>query len=388
MVNRTRVLDVIRQFGPIAKMEVAERTGLTFAAVANIIKELESSGMIVSKGEGESTGGRKPILFEMNEEACYMVAVDFSVEEIQMAIMDLVTRECARMKTSAPIDGEPDSYIEIIVAGVRQMMTEAGIDERKILGVGVSAPGPVFAGTGQIFYPPNLPRWKEVPLKERIELALGLPVKVEKDANLAALGEKWFGAGREADNLIYVLVGEGLGAGVIIEGSLYHGQEFGAGEIGHVTVDMNGPPCNCGNDGCLEAMASGIAMVREVRAKLRQGEPSSFFQRGEVTFPRFLEALSEGEPLARSVADEASRVLGVGLAGVFNAFHPQKLLIGGKVPEVYPRMVEIAAAIAQKRVVSVFRDRLDICAGELKGRSSLIGAAASVMEDMFTLKLR
>ncbi|WP_245891167.1 ROK family transcriptional regulator [Desmospora activa] len=387
-MNRTRVLDVIRRFGPIAKMEVAAKTGLTFAAVANIVKDLESAGMIVSKGEGESTGGRKPVLFEMNEEACYVVAVDFSVEDIQMAIMDLATRECAKIHTSAPVDGEPDSYIEIIVTGVRQMMAEAGIDEQKILGMGVSSPGPVFPTTGQIFYPPNLPRWKEVPLKERLEAALGLPVKVEKDANLAAMGEKWFGAGRKAENLIYVLVGEGLGAGVIIDGSLYHGQEFGAGEIGHITVDRNGPKCNCGNDGCLEAMASGIAMVREVRAKLRQGEQSSFFHQGEVTFPHFMEALSKREPLARSVADEASRVLGIGVAGVINAFHPQKLLIGGKVPEVYPQMVEIAAQIAQKRVVSVFRDRLNICTGELKGRSSLVGAAASVMEGMFTLRIR
>ncbi len=153
--------------------------------------------------------------------------------------MDVHTRIAGERRLPAPSGKNPRDYTLLAARAFRELVEESGVDEGKIIGCGVSTPGPVNAQTGEIFHPPNLP-WGVVPFKDLMEEALKMPVKVEKDANLSALGERWRGAGRDVENLIYVLVGEGIGGGIVIGGTLYQGNPFGAGEIGHVTVDIDG----------------------------------------------------------------------------------------------------------------------------------------------------
>ncbi|MBO2533003.1 MAG: ROK family protein [Thermoactinomycetaceae bacterium] len=387
-VNRTQVLDLFRTLGPLTKSEIAEHTQLTFAAVSKIVRDLESSGIVIPQGEGKSSGGRRPVLYALNPDALYVVAVDVSVEEIRVALMDVHTRIAGERRLPAPSGKNPRDYTLLAARAFRELVEESGVDEGKIIGCGVSTPGPVNAQTGEIFHPPNLP-WGVVPFKDLMEEALKMPVKVEKDANLSALGERWRGAGRDVENLIYVLVGEGIGGGIVIGGTLYQGNPFGAGEIGHVTVDIDGFRCNCGNYGCLEAMASGLAVVRRVERELRRGAVSSAYPEDveSITLPVVLKALREGDDLTCRIFDDSARMLGIGLTGVFNSFAPEKVIIGGKMVRAYPKMVEIAAEITRQRVVSVLKDRVSIVPGELGEDASLIGAAALVIEDLFTLHL-
>lgn len=385
-LNQTRILDFIRKQGPVSKADIAERTQLTFMAVSKLINELIEIGILRVQGVGKSSGGRKPILYDLNPDALYVIGIDLSSDDIRLELMNFHTQFIAQRHLPAPPDKEPKSYIKAIVENVKQMVADANIDKTKLLGIGVSAPGPINTLSGEVLFPPNLPKWRIVPLQLRLQEALNIPVKVEKNANLSALGEKWFGVGSDVDNIVYVLLGDGIGGGIVIDGALYKGNQFGAGEIGHITIDHNGPRCNCGNYGCLEAMASSIAVVKRIREELLKGNKSHFYNANdEVNITAVLQALSNQDELTVRVVEEASYLLGIGLIGIINSFNPQKVIIGGNLPQAYPKMVEIAASVAKERVIPVFRDKLNIVPAGLGERSAITGAAALILEEIFTL---
>ncbi|MFS8513101.1 MAG: ROK family transcriptional regulator, partial [Planifilum fulgidum] len=164
-VNRTQVLDLFRTLGPLTKSEIAEHTRLTFAAVSKIVRDLESSGIIIPQGEGKSSGGRRPVLYALNPDALYVLAVDVSVEEVRVALMDVHTRIAGERRLPAPSGKKPRDYTLLAARAYRELVEESGVDEGKIIGCGVSTPGPVNAQTGEIFHPPHLP-WDVVPFKD------------------------------------------------------------------------------------------------------------------------------------------------------------------------------------------------------------------------------
>jgi len=195
-VNTTKVLDFIRKRVRVTKAELAEETTLTFAAISNIINGLLSAGMIKECGEGVSSGGRKPLLYELNSEALYVVGIDVSIDEqIRFGLFTFNTILVHELCMEPPDVKGPKEYIQIIKKGFNSLLEKGKIDDEKILGIGVSIPGPINSSTGEVVSPPNLPLWRNVPLKRMLEEELHIPIKIEKDANLSALGEKWFGAG-------------------------------------------------------------------------------------------------------------------------------------------------------------------------------------------------
>ncbi|PKR86413.1 ROK family protein [Heyndrickxia camelliae] len=380
-VNTTKVLDFIRKRVRVTKAELAEETTLTFAAISNIINGLLSAGMIKECGEGVSSGGRKPLLYELNSEALYVVGIDVSIDEqIRFGLFTFNTILVHELCMEPPDVKGPKEYIQIIKKGFNSLLEKGKIDDEKILGIGVSIPGPINSSTGEVVSPPNLPLWRNVPLKRMLEEELHIPIKIEKDANLSALGEKWFGAGKEVNNLIYLFVGEGIGSGVILNGTL-----IGNSEIGHCTIDSAGPRCNCGNYGCLELKASGLAIVKKVKEGLQLGYPSNYpYPSSEqITFSNVLKAIDSQDSFTLRIVDEAANFLGIGLTNVINNFNPDLIIIGGKLAEKYERMLELSAEIARNRAFEVFQKNLSIIPGKLKEKSIIMGAAALVLEDVF-----
>jgi predicted NBD/HSP70 family sugar kinase len=385
-MNSIKVLDIIRKKGRMTKAELAEETTLTFAAISNIINDLIKNGMINECGEGLSSGGRKPILYELNSEALYVMGIDISVDEkVRFGLFTFNTVLVSELCLDSPIIKGPDEYIEIIKKGIRELIEQEDIDYQKILGIGVSIPGPINSITGEVISPPNLPLWRQVPLKKILEKELQIPIKIEKDANLSALGEKWFGAGKEVENLVYLFVGEGIGSGVILNGTLINNKGFGIGEIGHCTIDSFGPRCNCGNYGCLELKASGLAILKRVKEGLQLGYKTSFHYPAieQISFSNILEAIEAKDPFTIEVVEEAAYYLGIGLTNVINYFNPDLIIIGGKLPEKYEKIIEISASIARNRAIEVFQKDLSIIPGSLKEKSTIMGAAALILEDIF-----
>ncbi len=234
-------------------------------------------------------------------------------------------------------DGGADDVVNRIAALARQVMerTEAMEPGSTCLGVGIGAPGPLDTARGIVHLTPNL-GWVNFPLRERMETALDLPAALDNDANCAVLGEWWMGAARGTRHALGITIGTGIGGGIIVDGRLYHGASDCAGEIGHASIDATGRRCKCGNDGCLEAYASGPAIARRAVEAIEAGAETGLLERAggrldAITAQTVYQAAHEGDELAREVVNDTARFLGSGLANLLNIFNPEVVVVCGGV---------------------------------------------------------
>jgi glucokinase len=276
----------------------------------------------------------------------------------------------------------PDQGLETVldrmVSLVGELMQEYAPGQ-KLEAVVVGAPGPLNSETGLIYEAPNL-KWKQVPLREVLQGALQVPVWVDNDANLAALGEYTYGYPLEYEVLLYLTVSTGIGGGIIIDGEIYRGIDGGAGEFGHMTILPRGPVCGCGNHGCLEALASGTAIARAAREEVSQGRCRAVREavkgRLEDIDARLIAELATGgDAEAGRIMEEAIGYLGIGVANLVNLFNPRAIVIGGGLSG-YPGMLDRVRQVVKERAYSSLGENLKILPAKLGGRAGLIGCLA------------
>ncbi len=246
----------------------------------------------------------------------------------------------AQVKTPTQASEGPEAVVRRIIQAIENVVAAGATDLR----IGIGAPGPLDPRRGIILDAPNLPGWINLPLRDILQERLGFPVAVGNDANLAALAEWRFGTGRGTQDLLYLTISTGIGGGVIIDGRLLIGHSGLAAELGHMTVDPDGPLCSCGHRGHLEALASGPAIARRARDMIEQGCPSGLAERlraGEpITATAVGEAASSGDALARQVLEEAGEAIGLHLASLAHAFNPEIIVLGGGVMNIGPLVFE------------------------------------------------
>lgn len=378
-----KLLNILRENGASSKVEISKAMNLTFPTITTLLNTLIDKGIVIESGKGVSKGGRRPILYRLNSESVYVIGIDITVHEIRLGLFNLEAELVRHHLLLSPVHKTPEAFAETVYKGVHLLVEAEKVKKDHVIGIGVSSPGPVNPKQGKVFSPPNLPLWKEVSLQSLLENKLRIPVKIEKDANVAALGEMWFGIGKDVSHLVYILISEGIGGGVIINRSLIDNDRFGVGEIGHGTVDMNGPLCNCGNYGCLEVMASGMAILKEYRRKLQRNSTELHQASADITYAMLLTALEKQEKIACRTVDESSKILGVGIINVINFFNPELIIIGGKIPKIYPKMIEIVNEMANQRVIDAFKSNLAIVPGKLQDNVNIMGAAALILEEVF-----
>ena len=272
----------------------------------------------------------------------------------------------------------PDAVIGRIVAAIKHV--SAGIE---LLGIGIGAAGACDTAHGIVTHSPNLPGWRDIPLRNSIQREFGVPTFMENDASAAALGEYCFGCEPEIRNLIYVSVGTGIGGGIIIDGQLYTGSSGAAGELGHMTIDINGPECPCGNIGCWETLASGTAMSKEAVRRIREGEATAILEYagGEidaVNGESILAAADAGDRLAKELISRAGRYLGVGLVNLVDIFNPQLILIGGGISNMGAMLLDPAIEVVKQRAFKLPADAVRIETARLGTDSTALGAVALV----------
>lgn len=320
----------------------------------------------------------------MAEAEPYVVGVDLGGTKIVSLAVAAGGHIMGRDRRPTEAAQGPEAIIQRIVASVRQAIAEADLRETKLKGVGISAPGPCDVRRGVVTHPPNLPGWEDIPLARIMSEALDVPTLLENDANAAAYGEHRFGAGRPYRHMIFITISTGIGGGIIVDGSIYAGASGAAGEVGHMTLEENGPPCGCGSRGCLEALSSGSAIAREAGTLLAQGR-----------CPLLARLLSEGRPLdaesvhltaqqgdadARAVIERAGRYLGLGLANLINIFNPQGIVLGGGLCQIGPMILDPARAVARERSFAQSFADVSIVEGELGDQAGALGVAALVSE--------
>jgi glucokinase len=256
----------------------------------------------------------------------------------------------------------------------------AGTALHDVAGVGVGSPGTIDLEAGVVTFSPNLPGWHDVPLRRMIEDELGLSCALENDANAAALGEAWQGAGREADSLVLLTLGTGIGGGIVADGHVWHGSRGVAGEIGHMCINPDGPECGCGNRGCLEAYASATAMVRRLREAIEAGARTALFERNdELTARSIHEAALAGDETARRNIAQTGRYLGVGVSNILHCLNPQVVAFSGGVTAAGAMLMDPLREEVDWRTMEHNRRGVRICFAELPDEAGIIGAARSFM---------
>lgn len=275
-----------------------------------------------------------------------------------------------------------DAVLDNIFASVEEALSTVS-DRRTLSGIGVGAPGPLDPWTGVLFNPPNLPGWDNTPIKTLFEQRFGLKTVVGNDANFAAVGEHRYGAGRGLAHIIYVTVSTGIGGGIIIDNRLLLGQCGFAGEVGHMTIDMDGRPCPCGNVGCLETLASGTAIARSARELVASGAQTSLNQipLQEITAKVVSQAASQGDVVAERIIRDAGFALGVGMVNLVHLFNPQRIIIGGGVSNAGESLWGPMRETVRTRAMTSCQRWLEIVPAALGDDAGIFGsiAAATLM---------
>jgi glucokinase len=275
-----------------------------------------------------------------------------------------------------------DAGLRRIAAAVRQVMPDDG---RRVCGIGIAAAGLVDVRRGVALSQSNLPGWQGAPLRQYFEDAFQLPTAIGNDANLAALAEQRYGAGKGASHLIYITISTGIGGGIISDGRIYSGADGFAGEVGHHTIDVHGPRCNCGNLGCLEVLASGTAMARDARSAIAAGRPSQILglaggDLAAISPVTIAKAAGMGDVLGHEIIDRAGTYIGFGLVNLIHLFNPRLFVIGGGVSNIGEPLFSAIRRTVAEHGIGPMSDGVRIVPAALGDDSGLLGAAALVLD--------
>lgn len=308
----------------------------------------------------------------------YVVGVDLGGTKIYTALAGEDGRVLAEIKVPTGAEKGLQHVVGRIVESVEQVQKAAAVPPRTVRALALGAPGPLDTATGIIHYAPNL-RWRNVHIRQILEERTAIPVMLDNDANLAALGEHVFGAGRGVENMVYITVSTGIGGGLILGGKIYRGITDEAGEIGHMTIQPYGPLCSCGNRGCLEAVASGTAIAREARDLVAGGAGQAILAAAggdpkKISAAVVASAAAGGDVEAVSIINKAARFLGIGIANILNLLNPSLVVLGGGVMEAGELIWKEIKHEVQNRALEAAWAVARLVPAELGGRAGIMGA--------------
>lgn len=328
-INRFKVLHSIRDHRLISRVAISRDTGLSQASVTGITAELIKEGLLFEKEAGESIGGRRPIMLALNPEGAYTVGVFMSVRQISVVIINLQADVIASYELLLEEEHyTPEQLADRIIQAVHSCIWEADFSKNQLSGVGIAIPGLVDSETGVVRFLPNY-GWENINFRDIIYEKIKIPTYIENSANTLTLAEQWFGEGRGLDNFLTVNLAHGIGMGIVINGQLYRGSNGMAGEFGHITIDTNGPLCRCGKQGCLEAYAGNIAILKSGKALAEAGQWTPDNPE-EISIEEILQKAQEGVSPLRELYRTAGEVLGLGLTNLIEIFNPIRIIVMGK----------------------------------------------------------
>ncbi|MGA6924682.1 MAG: ROK family protein [Desulfosarcina sp.] len=315
------------------------------------------------------------------------LGIDLGGTKILSTVSDARGRMRSRDHDETPSDEGRDAILRAIVQSARRALRKAGVEMADLSAVGVGAPGPSNPQTGILHVSPNLPGLRDIPITTILRERFGKPVFLINDANAAALAEYHFGAGRGSACFVYVTVSTGIGGGVLIDGRLFTGSTGGGAEIGHMTIDDKGPPCNCGNVGCWEALASGTALAKEAQRLIAKGQRTSMLEHAagdpeQVDAKVVQQAAEQGDDLAQLLVARTAHYLGTGLANLINIFNPDRIALGGGLIRMGDMLVDPATTVARQRSFQSAFASVRLTTAELGRNSGVLGAAAHALRQV------
>ncbi|MEW6226952.1 MAG: ROK family transcriptional regulator [Bacillota bacterium] len=385
LMNRLLVRDMIRKQGPIARYEIAKAAGLTPPTVTSIVNDMIAAGVVREVGRGQSTGGRRPVMLELNPRAGFVFAVRIQRGETVAALLDLASNVLETRRVELNTSSAED-VADAIGEAFSSLLTATGVPQDQVLWCAVASPGLVDSYRGVVERSSNLV-WEKVPFGAMLSGRLsGIPVHVENISNAAALGEKVYGSGQGCPNLIYLNLSVGIGAGIIIENEVYSGARGYAGEIGHMAVlPEGGPKCTCGRYGCFEAMCGIRAVLERVRSEV----PDEVFHRLGIAKHRISIDDAARAPLAeipevQRILLDTGRLIGIAIANLMSLFNSEMVILGGELGRAAgDAFLNVVAQAARERALWEIVEHVRIVKSTMREDPALMGAYALGIEKVF-----
>jgi predicted NBD/HSP70 family sugar kinase len=384
--NSSLVLRAIYDQGQISRADLARLTNLTRTTISDLVTDLQERGLVEEIGYGQSMGGRSPILLSVVDDARQIISVDLANDELRGAVVNL--RNEISSSESLPVHSQGGQEALMIVYELIDRLIAA--TSKPLLGIGIGTPGLVDTTSGVVLRAVNLD-WRGLPLGALLSARYRLPVYVANDSHLAALAQYMFGGKAYGSNLVVVKIGTGIGAGIVMHGHLFHGDGFGAGEIGHITVVENGQQCRCGNFGCLETVASGPAIIKRAQG-LADSQPNSLLNEladpvDGITFDTVQQAFEAGDGAASQVVAEAGRFLGIAAAHLVGTLNIHRIVFLSELARFGPSLLEVIRQEMLRRSLPTLAQDTHIELIGLRPEIVILGASALLLTHELGLSL-
>jgi glucokinase-like ROK family protein len=376
--NRNLILKIIYTEGSVSRADIARATGLTRTTASAVVNELIDEGLVVEIGTGRSLGGKPPILLQVVDDCRYLLGIDLADSEFRGVLVNL--RGQIKHRLAIPInDRDGEGALALVYQLVDQLIA---VSDRPILGIGIGTPGLMDAHRGIVRNAVNL-NWRDLPLGNLLEARYRLPVSIANDCQVAALAELTFGNSKNDTNLIVIKAGRGIGAGIIINRQLYYGDDFGAGEVGHVVFEPDGKECRCGNHGCLETLASTRALVQSAKEDFRNNPNSALHKivsdESQINTNVLIEAFKTGDATTLQRINEVGGHLGLAATFLVGSLNINHVVIAGSIARFGEAIIQPIQRRVQQSVLSSLASQTLIETSELGQDIVILGAAALVL---------
>ncbi|MED5047116.1 ROK family protein [Bacillus siamensis] len=365
-VNQKLLLKEILKNSPISRAKLSEMTGLNKSTVSSQVNTLMKENLVFEIGQGQSSGGRRPVMLVFNKKAGYSVGIDVGVDYINGILTDLegtiVLDQHHHLECSSPAITK-----DILIEMIHHFIANMPQSPYGLIGIGICVPGLIDKNQKIVFTPNS--NWRDIDLKSFIQEKFNVPVFIENEANAGAYGEKVFGAAKNHDNMIYASIGTGIGIGVIINNDLYRGVGGFSGEMGHMTIDFNGPKCSCGNRGCWELYASEKALLKSLQTKEKKVSNQDIIDLAHLNDVETLRALQN-----------FGFYLGIGLTNILNTFNPQAIILRNSIIESHPMVLNSIRSEVSSRVYSQLGNSYELLPSVLGKNASALGMSSIVID--------
>jgi len=380
---------VVRRFGPLSRVDVHELTQFRPSGISLLVRELLEEGKLREAGPSNNPLGRKQTLLTINEGFGFVVGVEWDVDTLMAASLDLRPQIIALVTEPTNLTQGAEGLIRQLLSCTRKAIEQASSTGQIPLGIAVADPGLVDSEKGVTITSSQMEFWNNIPLQKIFEEEFGVPFLLESNTRAITIAERMLGAGEKTDDMVYIDYRTGLGAGVVAGGSILRGSGESAGEFGHTHVIENGPACKCGSFGCLEAMTSAAALANKARKGVLEGGTSEVLSIAgkpeSITGAHVLEAARRGDRMCSSVVEDMGNHLGLGIANLVNLFNPSVVVFGGLLGLAGKSLLEQIFRIVKRQALPHATENLQFRFAKLGPQAGVLGAGLLVLEKLFEI---
>jgi glucokinase-like ROK family protein len=387
--QKNAIIEYLYKQGPTSNPDIARYTKMSSPTITKLVQELINLGLVIDMGIGESIGGRKPNLFGINPNARYIVGVDIDCRMVKLGVFNLANEAVSEIITYFGNVKDKHQMFTELFSRLDSLLEQTNLDKQAFLGIGVSIPGLINSKTGQTYMDLQIDGKK---VEELFSEHYELPVIIDSDSRVMAIGEQAFGYAKNKKDVLCLNICDGIGLGMILNGTVYRGKSGLAGEFGHINVVRDGNLCTCGKYGCLETVASGTALIEQAQAGIKKGQESLISELVDhdienIHVSDIIEAVNKGDIFAIEIINKLGHFLGEALSSLVHIFNPEMIIIGGKVALAENYLINPIENTLNKYTISHIKKDTKVVTSMLQEKVKLLGSVAMVMNRVFDEKV-